>query len=166
MPTVTHLDGGQGTGEPRSLGLEEDFAVGNVPKRDDQSLPGGLLLVVGHRDGAEAVPVHDPRHRLLDQSTNGLGLLAAAGGQVLEGGDEGLVIAAIPAQLEARLADPDEGKGVVADAAALLEGGEEGQGLAEVVVRCPDERLGLGDFGVGLGRQVDPLLELASRGGS
>ena len=166
MPTVTHLDGGQGTGEPRSLGLEEDFAVGNVPKRDDQSLPGGLLLVVGHRDGAEAVPVHDPRHRLLDQSANGLGLLAAAGGQVLEGGNEGLVIAAVPAQLEARLADPDEGKGVVADAAALLEGGEEGQGLAEVVVRCPDERLGLGDFGVGLGRQVDPLLELASRGGS
>lgn len=162
----TYLDGGQSTGKPCSLGLEEDFTIGNVPKCNDQSLPDGLLLVVGHREGAEAISVHNPRHRLLDQSANGLGLLAAAGGQVLEGGNEGLVIAAIPAQLEARLADPDEGGSVVADAAPLLEGGQEGQRLAEVVVRGSDEGLGLGNFGVALGRQVDPLLELAARRGS
>ena len=163
---ATYLDGGQGTGKPCSLGLEEDFTIGDVPKRNDQPLPDGLLLVVGHREGTEAISVHNPRHRLLDQSANGLGLLAAAGGQVLEGGNEGLVIAAIPAQLEARLADPDEGGGVVADAAPLLEGGQEGQRLAEVVVRGSDEGLGLGNFGVALGRQVDPLLELATRRGS
>ena len=162
----TYLDSGQGTGKPCSLGLEENFTIGNVPKCNDQCLPNGLLLVVGHREGAEAISVHYPRHRLLDQSANGLGLLATAGGKVLEGGNEGLVIAAIPAQLEARLADPDEGGGVVADAAPLLKGGQEGQGLAEVVVRRSDEGLGLGNFGIAFSRQVDPLFELAARRGS